>query len=435
MGFFGSICSSVSRLVSSAASTISNGLSKAKEMAGKAIGWMAEKAEGFVDGVKTVWQTVKPFVAKIQTGLRLAAEAVPWPWLKTALLALDKGITVLTAFENSPVARKIDEAIKWSIKLAKRWQAQREQKNQDELQNEDEMELSDEDLAIAKEHQATFRSVEREMGDTPEREQFELASAINDYKIAKADLARTLSGEPSNFEHYLRLRATQKLLKMAEDKFNRAETVSDLSLDDLFIVRIASNLIKENPELVSEDALRLDRLLLQIHGKKLTPFVFEELVASWAMRAKNLGDQWQEANRKQAKDSMLLKRLLLAKDIQGELSSEETDVLATLTAEVPEGKAKLDALSTKRRDIERYVGAVEGFLQLLEKSSEEIEAQDRSYLIDEGAEVGRILIRCAEHDLAFRNLTQEEQELITDYSNIFKKESEARMNNVLEVTA
>ncbi|WP_409420822.1 hypothetical protein ABHF91_13700 [Pseudaeromonas sp. ZJS20] len=430
MGFF----SSVSSFVSSAASTISNGLSKAKEMAGKAIGWVAEKAEGFVDGVKKVWQTVKPFVAQIQTGIRLAADAVPWPWLKTALLALDKGITVLTAFENSPVARKIDEAIKWAIKLAKRWQAQKSQTSKEGLNTDDEMELSDDDLATAREHQATFRSVEREMGDTPERKQFELASAINDYEISKADLARTLAGEPANFEHYLRLRATQKLLKMAEDKFSRAETVSDLSLDDLFLVRIASNLIKENPELSSEAAIRLDRLLEQKYGKKLTPFVFEELIASWAMRAKDLGTQWQEANRKHAKDSMLLKRLLLAKDIQGELSIEETDELASLATEVPEEKENLDALSTKRRDIERYVGAIEGFLQLLEKTPEEIEAQDRSYLIDEGAEVGRILIHCAEHDLAFRDLTQEEQELITDYSNIFKKESEARMNNVLEIT-
>ncbi len=71
MGFWSSVVSaarSVGRAVSSAFNT-------AKEYAGKAIGWMAEKAEGFVNGVKQVWKTVKPYVEIVRAGLRAAAVA------------------------------------------------------------------------------------------------------------------------------------------------------------------------------------------------------------------------------------------------------------------------------------------------------------------------------------------------------------------------
>ena len=94
MSWFGDVCSSIGRAVSSAAKSVgrvaSSALSKAKEVAGKAIGWMAEKAEAFVDGVKNVWKTVRPFVDQIRAGLQAAAKAVPIPWLSTALTLLDK---------------------------------------------------------------------------------------------------------------------------------------------------------------------------------------------------------------------------------------------------------------------------------------------------------------------------------------------------------
>lgn len=64
--FIGGVCSSVASRVGSA---ISSAWSAAKDVAGKAIGWMAEKAEGFVDGVKKVWQAVKPYVSLESSGV------------------------------------------------------------------------------------------------------------------------------------------------------------------------------------------------------------------------------------------------------------------------------------------------------------------------------------------------------------------------------
>lgn len=429
MDWFSSACSWVGSAVSSVASGIASVGSAvfngAREIAGKAIGWMAEKAEGFVNGVKNVWRAVKPYVENIRVALKAAAATTPIPWIQAALIGLEKGLGALTAFENSPIAKKIDAAIKWSIDLAKRWQKSRQTQEEH---------LSEEELEEARHHQENMRFAEREVVSPEHRHEMEMAAAINDYEIAKADLVKVLNAEPENFEHYLRLRATQKLLSMADKKFRNAQTVDALSADDLFLVRIASDLIKANPELSSQAAARLDRVLSEKYGKKLTPFVFEEMIASWGVRAQELGQQWNVANRSYAKDSMLLKRLQQALKIQHELSAEEAEELTMLEADVPASKQKLDDLATCKRDIQRYVGAAEGFLQLLEKTEEQIEQEDRTYLIEEGAQVGQLLVDCAENSKPFNALNQREQALIIDYSNIFQQESEARMERILEVT-
>ena len=81
------------------------------------------------------------------------------------------------------------------------------------------------------------------------------------------------------------------------------------------------------------------------------------------------------------------------------------------------------------------MGATEGFLQLLEKTPEQIEAEDRSYLLKEGEAVGELLIQCAQNDTPYSALEPDQQVLLTDYANIFKKEAENRTKTLLEVTA
>ncbi|MDD2882859.1 MAG: hypothetical protein PHQ58_20805 [Rhodoferax sp.] len=442
MGFWssvGSICSSVASSVGSAVSSVASAVGRgvsaayntAKDMAGRAVGWMAEKAGNFVDGVKKVWDTVKPYVAQIRTALKAAADAtaVTFPWLSGALVLLDNGLGALTAFENSPIAQKVQQAIDWSIKLAQRWQG-----NKKEEQKEHEY-LNEEELEQAKKYQEDLRFAEREVVSPEQRHQLELASVFNDFEIASADLDKTIKSAPEDFEHYLRLRATQKLLAMAEQKFRTAKTVDDISADDIFLVRIASDLIKANPELSNNAALRLDRVLTEIHGKKLLPFVFEELIASWAKRAEVLDKQWAQDNKALSKETTLYKYLLGAKEIQSELSAEEMQQLAALEVGLPKQKEALTSLATRQRDMERYVGAAEGLLQVLEKTPEQIEAEDRAYLLEEGTHIGKLLIDCAQTDMPFSQLNKEDQSLLTDYANIFKNESKTRMKGLLEVTA
>ena len=435
MGFFSDCFNAVSSFVQSVANTVSRGLEKAKEIAGKALGWMAENAESFVGGVKKVWAVAKPYVDKFAVFLEVAAKAAPYPWLKTALSGLSKALVALTAFENSPIAKKIDAAIKWAIEVAKRWQKRREQnENQQNAEKETE-ELNEAEFSEAKRHQETFRTAEREFADNENRHSFELASALNDYDISRIELKKALVKTPDNFEHYLRLRATQKLLNMAEKKFIAAKTLDDLSLDDLFLVRIASDLIKSNPQLSNDAAIRLDRILKEVYGCALAPFVFEELVASWALRCKELTNEWELSSKSLSKEKILLKNLVLAKDIQGSLSAEEEELLIQLQADIPKNQINLDSKLNELNGLNLYVGAVEGFLQLLEKDEHQLEAEGREYLIDEGASVGTLLMRCAEQNLSFHSLDLDEQALINDYANIFKSESELRVERVLETVA
>lgn len=440
MGWFSSACSWVGNAVSSVASTVSRGISAvyntAKDMAGRAVGWLADKAGNFVDGVKKAWETVKPYVEQIRGILKVAAAGtVGIPWLSGALLALDKGLGALTAFENSPIAKKVQQAIEWAIKLAQRWQGDKKERERTQEEQQEHEHLNEEELEQARKHQENLRFVEREVVSPEQRHQLELASVFNDFEIASADLEKTIKIAPEDFEHYLRLRATQKLLVMAEKKFRTAKTVDDISADDIFLVRIASDLIKPNPELSNIAAQRLDRVLTETHGKKLLPFVFEELIASWAKRAEVLDKQWAQDNKIWAKDTTLYKYLLGAKEIQSELSAEEMQQLTALEATLPKQKEAITSLATRQRDMERYVGAAEGLLQVLEKTPEQIEAEDRTYLLEEGTHIGKLLIDCAQTDTPFSKLDKEDQSLLTDYANIFKNESKARMKGLLEVTA
>lgn len=429
MGFWSSVGSFVSSAVSSVGTAVSGAFSAAKEYAGKAIGWMAEKAEGFVKGVKQVWQTVKPYVEIVRAGLRAAAVATAGiPWLSGALSFLDKGLGALTAFENSPIARKIDAAIKWSIQLAKRWQERRQNKEMGE-------ELTEEELSEARQHQKTMRLAEREALSEEERLRLELTSAINDYEIARKDLALTIESGPADTEHYLRLRATQKLLKMSDQKFRNAKSIDDIGADDLFIVRVAADLIKPDMELSKKAAVRLDRLLIEEYGKTLQSFVYEELIASWKKQAATLDVEFDEANKVLAKIKVDQRRLEIAKKVQTELDDKEAAELASLHKAVPAQEASLNEIATRRRDIERYADAAEGFLQLLEKSEEQLEKEDRSYVIDEGAAVGKIIIEVADKNTPFNQLKSEDQSLIADFANIFRKEAQQRMESVLEMTA
>ena len=188
-------------------------------------------------------------------------------------------------------------------------------------------------------------------------------------------------------------------------------------------------------ELSKKAAERLDRLLLEEHGKTLQSFVYEELIASWKKQASTLEAEFDQANKVLAKIKVDLRRLEIAKKVQTELDDKEAAELASLEKAVPDQEASLNEIATRRRDIERYADAAEGFLQLLEKSEEQLEQEDRSYVIEEGAAVGQIIVEVADKNTPFSQLKSEDQSLITDFANIFRKEAQKRMESVLEMTA
>ena len=432
MGMFSFLGDIASSAVSSIKSIGTAVFTSAKKFIGKSIEFLATRAESLIESVKQTWGRMKPYVEQFRTFIQIAAKAaLPFPWIHSVLMAVDKGIGALFAFENSPVAKKVEQALRWAIELAKRIKASNEQntgKSESAI-------LSEGELETAKNHQVNIRAAEEQLQASGQAHEIALLTAINDFEIAKADIEETINKAPSNFEHYLRLRATQKLLKIAEEKFRTATEFTQISADDIFMVRVASDLIKADPELSEQAAERLDGILQTRYGKQLTPFVFEEMIASWANSAEAQDMAWRTLNKTFVRDRMLEKNLSVAKRVQGELSAEEEATLQQLCTDIPKTKAELDQIETKKMDIDRYVGAAEGFLQLLEKSEEEIRNEGNEFLITDSPEIGELLMRCAEQHIPFNELSDDQQSLIRDYANIFKKASRERMANTLMVQA
>lgn len=423
MGWFSKLASSVGSVTSSVVGT-------AKTFAAKAINFMADKAENLVGEVKEVWQNVKPFVQKVPTYLRKAAGDVAkvHPMAGQALEKVATVVDALLALENSIVLKQIEHAISSAAQKARDLQQQ--------IRDGKIAWLSPEEYEAALKTRQAFRSaeVEEDALSSNDRSKIELAAAINDFGIAKTDLKNAIEVGPSDFEHYLRLRATQKLIGMAEAKL-MTDGVDGLSNDDWFLVRIASDLIKADPELKSNAAERLDAILRKAHGKTFQSFVYEELIAAWKNQSHALDAEEKVARAQLANSQTRLNGLKLAKQVQNELDAQESAELTTLEVQVPAQEQAWKAITNRKFDIERYANAAEGFLQLLEKSPDELERHDRGYLLDEGECVGRIIVEAAEKSLPFSSLTHDEQSLINAFAVIFKKEAEQRMKSVLEVSA
>lgn len=420
MGFFSDFFESISSTV----------VSTVKRAASKAIHFLAENAEKFVGKVKEVWKQVKPLVKKAQAPLAALAKATAHIQVVGVVTqAVSTGVTALLALENSPVLKAIGHTIENIGKRAKALQ--------EKIRNGEVSWLTPEEYEQAISNRDSLRSVEGEAANlsTEQQSSLEFADAINNLGIARIDLQRTIDAEPTGYDHYLRLRATQKLLNIEERKLLEAGSLDALNRDDYFVIRIASDLIKATPEMAEAAAKRIDAILNERYGKTLQSFVYEELVAVWVKQAETLANDVKSIQAKRNAKVPNMKRLQNAKRIQGELDSVEAAELAELERALPELDRELDAVSTRQRDAERYADAAEGFLQVLEKTPEQLEAEGRSYVIDEGPRVGELIIKAAQKEVPFNQLPEEDQETITDFANIFREDAQSRMNNILEVAA
>jgi len=406
-------------------------VSAAKQVAARVIDFMANDAEKLIGKVKQVWSKVKPFVERMQAPLRtMAAATDSVPILGKIIRVVAIGVETLLALENSPVLKGVEKAILYAARKAKEIETSIKNGELSVL-------ITPQEYEEALGNRRQFRAMEREADtfDQDVRYKFDIASAINDLGIAEYEVEKAILGEPEDFQHYLRLRAAQKLLRILRTKLVVAGTIDGLLEEDWFLVRVASDLVKANPELQSDTALRFDEILRSRTGKNLQSFIFEELIAAWKYEAKTLATSVQDETRLIASKTVARNRLRLALKDQGELSSEEAKELALLEAEVPKLDETLKELNTRKNDVCRYADASEGYLQMLEKTEAELEAEDRSYVFEEGEQVGRIIMEAAQNGTPFAKLSHEDQSLVSDFANVFYKDAEQRMATVLEITA
>ena len=361
------------RVASSISSAVSSAWSSAKEIAGKAVSWMADKAESFVGKVKDIWEKVKPIVKNVirpalQKAADLAGTFLPnFPWLVTAIKSLDKGLEYLVEWDKSELAQRISKAIDWAIKWAKN------------LKN---LVLSPEELEEAQLHEQALKEGRSELrGDAAKA--IDLATLINSYVQLSTRINDILENVViKDFEHYLRLRASQKLLSDAEVRLTDATNVDDIEDDDLFLVEIASELLKKQPVLSDSETERLNDIIKAKFNKKLIPFVFEEMIMAWGFTLEGMESEWKGKSDLISKDQLLLKKLQISQRL-GDLRSDELDVLESLNKTIPLELAEIEKKRKRTNEMRNYVFAAEGFLQMLEKEPEDF--IDKEYLFEDSA--------------------------------------------------
>ncbi|EOX4807169.1 hypothetical protein ACI0E8_000727 [Vibrio alginolyticus] len=426
MGWFSDFCSSVGDSISSTVGSIKSAASKAwegaKSVAKKAVSWMAEKAETVVKSVKKVWKTVKPYLPVVRDALKKAAAAVPWPWLKSALMFIEKGLYFIENFENTALGKKISKAIDQVIKLAK---------------NLNKVLFTDEELKEAKEREELFKQAEAAAKGNSEAEKtIAVSKMLNAYGIINREVHDLLTekSELLSFEHYLRLRATQKLLLEVEDTLRTRQKIESITKDDIFLMEVAKEFLSDTPVLTEAQGVKLDQIIYQRKQKKLLPFVFEEMIAAWYKTVEELEAEWKVKSKEVSKLKIELKRLKNEQAISG-LDEELSNRLNELQAVVPQENDRVNLLARRKRERTSYVYAAEGLMQTIEKSIDELEDEGLEFLIEDSAEIGQLIINCLQHGTQWENLTQDQKDMILDYANIFKDACKERTNSLLQVIA
>ncbi|EKN3392663.1 hypothetical protein O1Y80_000814 [Yersinia enterocolitica] len=423
MGLWSSFCSACSRAASVVTDTVSRVWDGIKETATRAVSWMAEKAETFVGSVKSVWEKVKPFISNVirpivQSAAKLAEKVLPqFPWIGGALQALDKALGVLVEWDKSTLAKRIGKAIEWAIQKAKQLK---------------DLFLTPEEMDEAREHEQALREARSQMrGEAASA--IDLASLITLYAQLSTRIKDVLENiQINDFEHYLRLRASQKLLKDTEQHLTRAQDIDTITDDDLFLIETGNELLKPNPQLSDEAAQRLDRVVLERFGKKLIPFVFEEMIMAWGYSLQDMENEWKSLNDGLSKEQVLLRRLQIGQRL-GDLQEDEVTMLRELESRLPEQQAEMEAKRKRTNEMRNYVFAAEGFLQMLEKEPEAFAGQE--YLMEDSSAVGMVIIECAQFGKRWEDLNSEQQSLIIDFANIFEKASRERARKLVEVAA
>ena len=406
----------IDRITSFASSVVSS----VRDVVHTAVSWLADKGEAFIGTVKETYAKVKPYLQKTKPFFRIATEFVdkylPYPWLKTALVAVEKAVDALLALENSPILKQLERAARWVIDLAKRI----------------DRELTAQEEAEAREHQETFKAAKAATQTAEQARAFDVAAMLNELALVKTGISNLIEdGNFDGFDHYLRLRATQKLMRSVEDAITTASSLDQISADDIFLVQIGATLLSDTPQMSEAEAQRLDDIVMARHGKRLTPFVFEEMNKMWQLALTDDERLWKRTAQTLAAAKARMNRLKL-EALVAPLSAEDQTALDALSATLPEQMAANDDLMKRNVEREHYVSATEGFLQLLEKTPEELREKDQEYLIDQGQVVGLLLTECAQKELRWAELTEEQQALIADFANIFRADSVKR-SEALEV--
>ncbi|PBC73514.1 hypothetical protein [Fibrobacter intestinalis] len=418
MGFFsfvGSCISHAASFVGSAVSAVGRTVGKVvtgvARFAGKVLTTVASVGEKVIKTVKTVWPVVKPWVAKFANAL--IAVPVVGPYLAVAA-------KTLLALENSPILKKIASVAervlpkmkKIGIALTK-WS----------------------DIQKAKEDQEILEEGEAEMRSNEEKCSLRMAQIINKFIIVNSTIQKMIEEDKAvDLDSYLRIRADARILEKIKDRLTNIKSLDEVSADDLFVLNFSDKVINEE-DVSAEDADRFAELVEKMFGKSVMAIVFDEMIKQWAAdlevdreKEKKMFAEWNSSN-------VIFKRFSRL-EADNLLSDEEMVEFKGLKDKLPRMKENLDEVQKSIGHRQFYIEAAEGMLCVYEgdKAIAEVVGEDEIDIIKENVEdVGQLIIECMNRGKEWESLTEDEQGLIMDFSNIFRKSAQNRAKEVVEV--
>jgi hypothetical protein len=339
--------------------------------------------------------------------------------------------------ENTAVGRALDAAIQWVISAARAFR--------DRILNRTE-------LAEAAIHRKTLQTLSL---PAVQAKSLGLTTFLLDLMEATTIIAQTLQSQDEirSLDHYLRLRAAQKLTTEIHERVKQATTTDDLSEDDLFLTRVSYQLVAENPELSAADVTRFEALVEKRFGMKMLPFVFNEMIGAWERTivqrkgtAKEVGKEVDVAVIRKRHVDLMRKRMDALPSVEEQataatlaslseqleklrmLSAQDRQCLTDLTTAVARAQKLLTDYSEHTLRIETCANVAAGFLAYLEHPEA---FADRQSLMDRMSAVGELIVKAAQFPDFWGTLDETQQRLIQDYANMFEEERIARAGLVL----
>lgn len=413
MGFFsfiGSCVRGVASFVSSAASTVGRVATKVAGFAGKVLSTVASVGEKVIKTVKAVWPVVKPWVARFSVLLNGIPYVGPY---------LAKAAQVLLALDKSPILKKIGQIAERILPKAKvlgqaltKWS----------------------DIRKAREEQEDLEAAEEEMQNEEQRSALRLTEFINKFIIVNSTITKMIEEDKvTDLESYLRIRADARILEKMKDKLHNIKSIDEVSADDMFVLNFTDKITNEMD--VSESEVdRFSDLVEKMFGKSVMAIVFDEMIKQWA------GDlEVDLAKKEKAFDALNRAQTTVNRCERLEKAGDATTEDLT---EMKQLKQKLPGLEKTYSDLVKaighrrdYIDAAEGMLRVYEgdESLAKIVGEDVDIIKDNVEDVGQVVIDCMNRGKQWEDLDEEEQSLIRDFSNIFRKSAKLRAKEVVEV--
>jgi len=300
------------------------------------------------------------------------------------------------------------------------------------------------DIAAEKEA-AAAREAERER----DRKQIEFLNNANWVNRLVEKIRIRIETMPFvNMEDFLQTRAVLRVLEyMQEYRFipNRKISAEDVSTEkfceDKIFLNISEKLL-EAKNITEQEADEFGNLFKKIFGKEILSQIFEDMVQLWAADLmKDVNDE-KKAKEELQKISIILKRYETRKK-HGLLDESEEKELESIRVDFNEKKEITESLERKIGHRQYYIEAAEGMLLVYNdddsalfeaiKHIEGVSEYTIAALKESSMDVANVILRCMEGGIEWELLTDTEQSLIREFSNIFRLSAEKRAKPIIDV--